>query len=96
MPQCCLEKSTIASSENITITDKKDNNPQDRISIRLQRRMIQGFYALSLEEVEEAYWFGSVRPCVHACVRPCITLCMLSRTIRDRILKFDMWNKYEK
>ena len=37
--QCCLEKSTIASSGNIPITDK---NTQDRISIRLLRRIVQG------------------------------------------------------
>ena len=47
------------------------------------------FYAPNFEEVEEAYWFG---PCVHAWV----TLCIRSRTVRDRILKFDMCNKYGK
>ena len=35
--QCCLEKSTIASLGNIPIADKKDKNPQNRISIHLQR-----------------------------------------------------------
>ena len=29
-------------------------------------------------------------------VRAWVTLYMRSRTVRDRILKFDMWNKYEK
>ena len=35
---------------------------------------------------EGAYWFGPV----HACVRALVTLCMRSRTVRDRISKFDM------
>ena len=34
----------------------------------------------------------SVRPYVRQCVRPWVTLCIRSRTVRDRILKFDMWN----
>ena len=42
------------------------------------------FYAPNFEEVEEAYWFGPV----HAWV----TLCIRSRMVRDRILKFGMWN----
>ena len=37
--QCFLEKSTIVSLGNIPM----DKNPQDRISIRWQRRIIQGF-----------------------------------------------------
>ena len=46
------------------------------------------YYGPNFEEVEEAYWFGPVRPW--------ITLCIWSRTVRDRILKFDIWNKFEK
>ena len=46
------------------------------------------FYAPNFEEVEGAYWFGPLR----ACVCPSVTLCIRSRTVRDRILKFDMWN----
>ena len=38
----------------------------------------------------------SVGPSVRACVGAWVTLCIRSRTVRDRILKFDMWNKYEK
>ena len=38
-----------------------------------------------IEEVEEAYWFGPVRPSVrYVCTRS-----------RDRILKFGMWDEYE-
>ena len=38
--QCCLEKSTTASSAgNIPV----DKNPQDRMSMHLQRRISQGF-----------------------------------------------------
>ena len=44
-------------------------------------------YAPNLEEVEGAYWFGSVRP-----VCP---LSNLSRAVRGRILKFGMWFAYE-
>ena len=46
------------------------------------------FYAPNFKEVEGAYWFGPVRLW-------CVTLCIRSRTLRDRILKFYMWNKYE-
>ena len=53
-------------------------------------------YAPNFEEVEEAYWFGPVRPSMRACVRAWVTLCMQSKRVRSRILKFDMWNKYEK
>ena len=44
-----------------------------------------------LKEVEEAYWFWPVCLSMHASV----TLCILSRTVRDRILKFNVWNKHE-
>ena len=44
-------------------------------------------------EVAEAYWFGPVRPSVRPSV--CNT-CTRSRTVRDRILKFGMWDEYEK
>ena len=46
------------------------------------------FYAPNFEEDEEAYWFGPFCVCVHLWV----TLCIQSRMVRDRILKFDMWN----
>ena len=46
------------------------------------------FYAPNFEEIEEAYWFGPVHPSV------CYT-CTWSRTVRDRILKFGMWDEYE-
>ena len=36
--------------------------------------------------------FGPAR----ACVRAWVILCIRLRTIRDRILKFGMWHKYEK
>ena len=50
------------------------------------------FYAPYLEEVEEAYWFGPVRPSV----RPSVSYaCTWSRTVRKRILKFGMWDEYE-
>ena len=46
------------------------------------------FYAPYFEEVEEAYWFGPVRPSDrYTCTR--------SRTARGRILKFGMWVEYE-
>ena len=52
-------------------------------------------YAPNLEEVVEAYRFGPVRACVRACVRVCVrfwaTLFLRSRTIRDRIWKYDIW-----
>ena len=38
----------------------------------------------------------SVMLCMPAGVCPSVTLCIWSRTDRDRILKFEMWNKYEK
>ena len=45
--------------------------------------ILEKFYASNFEEVEEAYWFGPVRPSVgYACTR--------SRSDRDRILKFGM------
>ena len=46
------------------------------------------FYAPNFKEVEGAYWFGPVRLW-------CVSLCIRSRMLRDRILKFYMWNKYE-
>ena len=52
--QRCLEKSTIASSENIPM----DKNPQDRISVRLLRRIIQAFSNIISETcciLEEGY-----------------------------------------
>ena len=41
-----------------------------------------------LFEVEGAYWFGSVRASVCACVSYAYTR---SRTVRGRMLKFGMW-----
>ena len=38
----------------------------------------------------------SRRPCVRECAPAWVTLCIRSRTVRDRILKFDMWNMYER
>ena len=58
----------------------------------MESHLLHFHYAPNFEEVEGAYWFGPVRPCV----RVGVTLCIGSRTVRDRILKFDMWNKYEK
>ena len=46
----------------------------------------------NFEEVEGAYWFGPVCLWVAASV----TLCIPSRTVRDRILKFNIWNKRAK
>ena len=44
---------------------------------------------IKIDDVEGAYWFGPVCVCLgHTLER--------SRTVRDRILKFDIWNKYEK
>ena len=46
------------------------------------------YYAPNFEEVEEAYWFGPVRPSVcYTCTRP--------RSVRDRILKFGRYDEYE-
>ena len=50
-------------------------------------------YAPNLDRVEGAYWFGPVRLCV--CVSVLCDTCIRSQTVRDRILKFYMWNKYE-
>ena len=52
-------------------------------------------YASNFEEVEGAYWFGPVRPCMVYGVW-CVTLCIRSRMVRDRILKFDILNRNEK
>ena len=56
------------------------------------------------EEVEGAYWFESVCACtclsvclsVYVSVRLSVTLCMQSRMVRGRILKFNIWNVHEK
>ena len=50
------------------------------------------YYAPNFEEVEEAYWFGPVRPSVDLSVR---YTCTRSRTVRDRILKVGMCDEYE-
>ena len=42
---------------------------------------------------EGAYWFGPVCPSV--CLSLCYA-CTLSITVRDRILKFGVWDEYEK
>ena len=42
-------------------------------------------YASNFDEVEGTYWFGPIRVWS-------VTLCIRSRTVRDRILKFDIWN----
>ena len=48
--------------------------------------------APNFKEVEGPYWFGPVPGSVClACY-----ICIWSKTGRDRILKFGMWNKYEK
>ena len=56
------------------------------------------FYAPNFEEVEGAYWFGPVCGLsVCACMRVCIRYaCIRSKRVKDRILKFNMWNKHEK
>ena len=46
----------------------------------------------NFEEDKGADWFGPVCLCVGLSIR----LCILSRTVRDRILKFNIWNKHEK
>ena len=52
------------------------------------------FYAPNFEEVEGAYWFGSVRAVqwVSACVQSVSLWCVRTRsgTFRARILKFGM------
>ena len=60
--------------------------------ISLMAHKLNLYYAPNFEEVEEAYWFGPVRPFVRASVR---YTCTRSRTVRDRILKFGMWVEYE-
>ena len=54
-------------------------------------------YAPNFEEVvEEAYLFGLVRPSVDLSVRPSVrNACTRPGTVRDRILKFGMWDEYE-
>ena len=61
---------------------------------KLQKKYVgkHVFYAPNFQEVEEAYWFGPVRLSVHPSV--CYT-CTRSGTVRDRILKFGMWDEYE-
>ena len=54
---------------------------------------VKYFYAPNFKEVEEVYWLMGL-PSV--CVHPWVTRCIRSRTVRDRILKFEMWNKCEK
>ena len=48
------------------------------------------FYASNIEEVKGAYWFGPVRPSVRPRVRYVLHR---SRTVRDMILKSNIWNK---
>ena len=50
-------------------------------SIGLVIAKLCSFYAPNFEEVDGAYWFRVVRPCVRACVRS-------SRTVHARVLKF--------
>ena len=52
----------------------------------LLKNLRDHFYAPNFQDVEGAYWFEPLRPCMRASV----TLCIRSRTVRDRILKFDM------
>ena len=52
------------------------------------------YYAPNFEEIEGAYWFGAVHASIS--VRASVTLCIQSRTVRDRILKFNIWNVHEK
>ena len=49
-------------------------------------------YAPNFEEVEGSYLFGPVRLSVHSSV--CYAG-IRSQTVRNRILKVYMWNKYE-
>ena len=51
-----------------------------------------GFFMPPTFEVGGAYWFGPVLPCF--CVS--VMLCIWSRTVGDRILKFNIWNVHEK
>ena len=50
------------------------------------------FYDPNFAEDEGPYWFGPVCLCI--CVS--VMLCIRSRTVRDRILKFNIWNVCEK
>ena len=58
----------------------------------VSKKVSFNIYAPNFEEVMEAYWFGSVCPSVRQSV--CYA-CTLSRTNRDRILKFGMWDEFE-
>ena len=51
------------------------------------------FYAPNFGEVEVEglYWFGPV----HLSVCPSVTLAYGHKPLRDRILKYYMWNRYE-
>ena len=77
--------------QNLFSVDRQKLKLQrDKMVNRLLGRYIvlDYFYAPNFEEDEEAYWFGPFCVCVH----PWVTLCIQSRMVRDRILKFDMWN----
>ena len=62
-----------------TLNPKSTNQPLD-----------SHLYAPNLEEVEGAYWFGSVRVSVHASSAK-VMLSSRSGTVKARILKFGMW-----
>ena len=64
-----------------------------KLSILLYHVII--FMPPTSEEVDGAYWFGSVRASVRAWVRLKVTLSTRSRTLTGRMLKFGVWFAYE-